>query len=52
MYSKVKAAYQKQPFADVFKIGVLKNFSIFKGKHLCWGIFSLLKTDSNTDVFL
>ena len=21
------------------KIGSLKNFAIFKGKHLCWGIF-------------
>ena len=22
-----------------FKIGVLKNFAIFTGKHLCWGLF-------------
>ena len=22
-----------------FKIGVLKNFAIFKGKHLCWSLF-------------
>ena len=30
---------QKQPYADVqFKIGVLKNFPIFTGKHLCWNL--------------
>ena len=22
-----------------FKIGVLKNFAIFTGKHLCWNLF-------------
>ena len=27
---------QKQTFADFFKIGVIKNFAIFTGKHLCW----------------
>ena len=26
---------QKQLFADVFKIGTLKNFAIFTGKQLC-----------------
>ena len=30
---------QKQPFADVHKIGVPKNFAIFTGKHLCWSFF-------------
>ena len=45
-----------------FKIGVLKNFAIFAGKHLCWSYFLiklqawrfaiLLKRDSNTGVFL
>ena len=31
---------QKQPQADVFQnIGVLKNFAIFTGKHLCWSLF-------------
>ena len=25
----------KQLFADVFKIGALKNFAIFTGKQLC-----------------
>ena len=44
-----------------FKIGVLKNFTIFTGKQLCWSLFlvklqgwrpmTLLKRDSNTDVF-
>ena len=42
--------------------GVLKNFANFTGKHLCWSHFliklqawgsaTLLKRDSNTDVFL
>ena len=46
-----------------FKIGVLKNFAIFTGEYLFWSLFliklqlairpaTLLKTDSNTDVFL
>ena len=30
---------QKQLFAAVFKIDVLKNFAIFIGKHLCWSHF-------------
>ena len=43
-----------------FKIGVLKNFAIFTGKHLCWSLFlikphdsspaTLLKRDSYTGV--
>ena len=43
-----------------FKIGVLKNFANFTGKHLCLSLFlnkvtgpaTLLKKDSNTGVFL
>ena len=45
-----------------FKKGVLKNFANFTGKYLCWSLFliklqawkhgTLLKRDSNTDVFL
>ena len=45
-----------------FKIDVFKNFAIFAGEHLCWGLFviklqswrpaTLLKRDSNTSVFL
>ena len=41
---------------------ILKNFVIFTGKHLCWGLFLLklqafrpltvLKRDFNTDIFL
>ena len=30
---------QKQPLADIFKIGVLKKFVIFTGKYLRWGLF-------------
>ena len=33
-----------------FQEGVLKNLSIFTGKHLCWSL--LLKGVSNTGVFL
>ena len=45
-----------------FKLGVLADFAIFTGKHLCWSLFLiklkvfraviLLKRDSNTGVFL
>ena len=45
-----------------FKIGVIKNFSNFTGKYLCWSIFliklqtwrpaALLRRGSNTGVFL
>ena len=45
-----------------FKIGVLKNFAMFTGNHLCWNFFliklqpwrpaTLLKRDSNTGAFL
>ena len=45
-----------------FKIGVLKNFTMFKGKHLCWSYFLIqlqgwrpaivLKRDFNTGALL
>ena len=45
-----------------FHIYNFKNFANFTGKHLCWSLFlikvqdfraaTLLKRDSNTDVFL
>ena len=44
-----------------FKIGVLRNFPKFTGKHVCWNLFliklltlepaTLFKRDFNTDVF-
>ena len=35
-----------------FKIGLIKNFVNFTGKHLCWSLLlRKFKTDSNTDVF-
>ena len=53
---------QKQSFADVLQKGVLKNFTNFKGKHLCWSFIlmklkawrlaTLLKGYSSTGVFL
>ena len=46
----------------IFKIGVLKNYAKFTGKHLCWSLFwiklrswrpsTLLNRDSNTSAFL
>ena len=41
----------KAAIRDFYKKAVLKNLLIFTGKHLCWSAI-LLKTDSNTDVFL
>ena len=29
---------QKQLFADVLQIAILKNFANLTGKHLCWGL--------------
>ena len=53
---------QKQPPEVFFKKGVLKSFANLTEKHLCWSHFlvkmeawgpaTLLKRDSNTDVFL
>ena len=53
---------QKQPSEVFFKKVVLKKFVNFTGKNLCWSLFliklqtwgpaTLLKRDSNTDVFL
>ena len=36
----------KSTFSHIFKIGVLKNFTNFRGKHLRWNLF--LKRNSNT----
>ena len=53
---------QKQPPEMLFKKVVLKNFAHLTEKHLCWSLFlikmeawrpaTLLKRESNTDVFL
>ena len=32
---------RSSPSQMFLKIGVLKNFAIFTGKHLCWGLFLL-----------
>ena len=43
---------QKQSLQIVFKIGVIKNFVNFTGKHLCWSLLLMkFRTDSHTDVF-
>ena len=54
--------YRSSCWQMFFKIVVLKNSANFTGKHLCWSHFliklqawgsaTLLKRDSNTDVFL
>ena len=37
----IKESIQKQLLTEqmFFEIGVLKNFAIFRGKHLCWSVF-------------
>ena len=37
----IKKSIQKQLFTEqmFFEIGVLKNFAIFRAKHLCWSLF-------------
>ena len=62
-FLKPKASlYRSSRLQMFFETDVLKNFSIFTGKHLCRGFFliklqafmreTLLKRDSNTGVFL
>ena len=58
LHNPNKTLNQKQPFADAFKIGVVKSFLTFLGKHLCLsllkkvGLKNLLKRDFNPGVFL
>ena len=33
--------FQKQPWEVFYKKAVIKNFAIFTGKQLCWGLFLL-----------
>ena len=42
--SRTINAFWNKPFADILKIGVLKNFANFTGKHLCWSLFFLQNT--------
>ena len=39
--NSIKESIQRQLLIEqaFFKIGVLKNFAIFRGKHLCWSLF-------------
>ena len=51
----------EQPPKVFYKKAVFKNFAVFTGKYLCWGLFliklpafrsaTLLERDSNTGVF-
>ena len=55
-------SYRSSPSRMFFKIGVLKNFPIFIGKHLCCSLFlnklqtfrpvTFLRRDSSTGIFL
>ena len=49
-------SYQKRPFADVLKIGVLRNFAVHRKKSVLEFLFNkvatLFKRDFNTGVFL
>ena len=57
-FSSLETEYTEVAVCSCFKIGVLKNFAIFTGKHLCWSLFlikypafratTLLKEDFNT----
>ena len=58
----VKKETSRSSHLEVFcEKGVLNNFAIFTGKHLCWSLFlmklqarpaTLLKRDPNTGVFM
>ena len=39
LYHFWSGAYRSSWSQKFFKIGVLKNFTIFQGKHLCWSFF-------------
>ena len=57
-----KIQFRSSRLQMFFKIGRLKYFANFTGKHLCWSLFSIksqafrpgtpLKRDSSTGVFL
>ena len=61
LVKKTTSIVLQQPFTEV-QTGVLKNFTIFTRKHMCWSLFkikfqgysseTLLKRNSNTGVFL
>ena len=46
----LKTTFRNSRSQMFFKNGVLKNFAILTGKHLCWNNF--IKKKSNKDVFL
>ena len=60
--ANVHNEYKNQAPEVFYKKAVLKNFSVFTGKHLCWSLFLIklqafrsatsLKRDPNTGVFL
>ena len=57
-----KIQVKRQSFADALQNSCFKTFTDFTGKHLCWNLFlinllswwaaTLLKRDSNTNVFV
>ena len=62
-YKKTLIIFRSSHSQKLFKIGVLKSFAIFTGKHLCWSLFLIkfnkpffnkpwLERDSNMGNFL
>ena len=43
LLNKVKHQPPEAVIRKFFKMGVLKNFANFKGKHLCWSTFLITK---------
>ena len=41
--AKLYRIYRSSFSQMFFKIGVLKNFAIYTGKHLCWSLFNKIK---------
>ena len=39
MFSKKTNIFRSSHSQKIFEIGILKNFAIFTGKHLCWSFF-------------
>ena len=62
LFFQLNLLFKIQSLELFYKKGVLRNFAIFTGKHVCCSLFkiglqafrpvALLKRDSNTDAFL
>ena len=59
-FMKLELQYRNSRSQMFFKVGVLKNFVSFTGKHLCWSLFliklqawrpNFLKKETPTQIF-